>query len=330
MKNIRSCLYVGFCAFRKNVPAEVHQIVFLGLVTGSAGLFLSSASSRLSSVHHYLIPFILGSPYYFTYKCASVTASEITSETLSENLLLYPYDSILYHAGVQCKTCKLQKPARSKHCSVCKTCIARHDHHCAWVNNCLGRANYHWFLALLASLGILLVYGSLLSHGLLASILPIEKQSGFKAFLDRWSYAITRDPRVGGVGLLALLTSPLAWGLFGYHVYLVWAGMTTNETNKWRMLREDMAHGLVFKRERLSTVVQVNGTATIYEWPVIPHQEIVRMTDGRRPRQDTFDEAASVPNDWEHCWRLSQVENIFDLGFAENLREIFFGTKVQR
>jgi len=196
------------------------------------------------------------------------------------------------------------------------------------VNNCLGRANYHWFLALLASLGTLLVYGSLLAYGLLASILPTARQSGFKAFLNQWSYAISQDPRVGGVGLLALFTSPLAWGLFGYHVYLVWAGMTTNETNKWKMLREDMADGLVFKRERRCKAGLVHGDAIMYDWPVIPHQEIVRMIDGKRPTPDTFEETAGVWNGWEHCWKLSQLENVFDLGFAENLREIFFGTKV--
>jgi palmitoyltransferase len=52
--------------------------------------------------------------------------------------------------------------------------------------------------------------------------------------------------RCAGVGLLALLTWPLPLGLLVYHIYLIWAGMSTNESAKWADWRDDMADGVVF------------------------------------------------------------------------------------
>ena len=53
--------------------------------------------------------------------------------------------------------------------------------------------------------------------------------------------------RIGGVGLLCTLTAPLPAFMFGYHMYLLWAGMTTNESDKWEQLREDMRDGIVYR-----------------------------------------------------------------------------------
>lgn len=47
--------------------------------------------------------------------------------------------------------------------------------------------------------------------------------------------------------MLATMTCPLALGFLVYHIYLIWAGTTTNETAKWTDLREDILDGLVWK-----------------------------------------------------------------------------------
>ena len=48
------------------------------------------------------------------------------------------------------------------------------------------------------------------------------------------------------VGMLAASTFLLPLGLLAYHCYLIWAGMTTNESQKWADWRDDMVDGVVF------------------------------------------------------------------------------------
>ena len=104
------------------------------------------------------------------------------------------------------------------------------------VNNCVGRHNYRWFLLLLLSLATLLSYGTLLALILLAPEVRAQRirsgHNGPRAIIQRWGSAFVKDARIGGVGLLAAFTGPLAFGLLGYHVYLIWLGATTNETGK--------------------------------------------------------------------------------------------------
>jgi len=45
-----------------------------------------------------------------------------------------------------CRTCKTEKPMRSKHCSVLNRCVAEFDHFCPWCNNAVGSKNYMGFM----------------------------------------------------------------------------------------------------------------------------------------------------------------------------------------
>ena len=105
------------------------------------------------------------------------------------------------------------------------------------VNNCVGAANYRWFLSLLISLAILLVYGARLAVIILSPRVPDAGtwggHTGIIGLVERWGYVFARDARVGAIGLLASFMSPLAIGLLAYHIYLLWLGATTNETNKY-------------------------------------------------------------------------------------------------
>jgi len=267
-------------------------------------------------------------PYAFTYLCITSTAGIITTANHTEHMRNYPYDHTLYHPGQLCRTCRWVKPARSKHCSICRACIGRYDHHCVWINNCVTKDNLPWFLALLCSLVLVLLYGSFLAHLLLSPQIKAANQvSPSRSFLTRLSIVLAQNPGVGSVGLLAILSSPLAMGLLSYHIYLIWAGTTTNETQKWGDLKLDMTDGVVWKGQR--SVVYKDRSPSLRgieheqptSWPVSSDQVIVRTVDGRAPIFGPRQKTAESSNDWSRCWTLSEVENIYDLGFVDNLRD---------
>lgn len=322
--------------------------MFLVLLTGSAGLFLYNALYQLPLGLILPIPFILLPPYIFTYLCAACTSHYINPTNHAARLHDYPYDHVLFRPGTICHTCNLAKPARSKHCSLCGVCVAKCDHHCPWVANCLGRANYRYFLALLLSLGILQFYGAFLSYWILQPHLEVDTTASFITS-DYWSElgdAVVEAVNVGGlsiagVGLLAATTAALPLGLLAYHCYLIWAGMTTNETQKWADWRDDMADACVFRTTRekllahaslrshgdreadgaaqtgLAGDLGVTGEELHVSWPIRSEQVIVRTNDGKPPRgQEAL---------WTRIWSLSDVENLYDLGGWDNLMEILRG-----
>ena len=325
------------------------QILFLLVLTGSAVLFLWNGLQDLPTHLIIPIPILLGLPYLFTWLCVTDTAHHITPLNHSSRLRDYPFDHTLFYPGITCSTCQLEKPARSKHCSLCGTCIAMCDHHCPWINNCVGRGNYRYFLALLLSLGILEIYGAYLCYWILSPYLATHDTNAFftKVHFNDLIRRIVIAVNIGGlsiagVGMLATATAALPLGLLAYHCYLIWAGMTTNESSKWADLRDDMADGLAFKgnREALNTHNRLrkydrgggeyaNGHANpaLYQnevgeevyvsWPVSSDQIVTRTTDGRSPfAQEGL---------WERVWNLADVVNIYDLGGWDNFMEIMKG-----
>lgn len=214
--------------------------------------------------------------------------------------------------------------------------------------NCLGRANYVYFLAMILSLTILLFYGAYLSYVLLDRVLQesVPRRANgmigrhhwstgksWKQYVQLLGWAFTTDFRIGGVGMLALLTAPLAAGLFLYHVYLIWAGMTTNESFKWTEWKDDIADRLVYAREEGS---QEDGeeqksseVEPRVEWPKSCNQRLVISTDGRFPgfaSDAQVDEGRFESSRHNSRFRrvsgLHEVENIYDLGFRDNLRDV--------
>jgi palmitoyltransferase len=334
---------------------EKHPVVvifFLGLVTGSAALFIPAVWKDLPLVHKLLIPVLLPLPYLFTYLSAKRNNSTYINErNHAAQMRLYPYDRVLFYPGTTCSTCHFLKPARSKHCSICKTCVARMDHHCIWVNNCLGRGNYKWFLALLLSTAILIAYGAYLAYIVLSS----KAHRHYTKYESFYSYHGPSNPadwssyfsmklhhsltytsiyldvggiRASGVGLLALLTWPLPLGLLGYHIYLIWAGMTTNESAKWADWRDDMADGVVFLGRRREDTMQdewvpeEKGEEPPTTWPLQSRHILIQTMNGQPP-QNLPSRIASVADaeSFERVWSLSAVENVYDLGFWDNFME---------
>jgi palmitoyltransferase len=143
-----------------------------------------------------------------------------------------------------------------------------------------------------------------------------------------------------GVGLLAASTASLPTGLLLYHLYLIWAGMTTNESAKWTEWKEDMEDGYVFKAKKQhlrehnlargmnaqASQVGINGNPALS----VPDRDyyetrgrdttdyvLVRTNDGKPPRgQEQL---------WDRVWSLRDIDNIYDLGVVENFLEVLRG-----
>jgi hypothetical protein len=91
--------------------------------------------------------------------CSWTNPGTIKRSNVRNAVKRFPYDGVLFKKGEECRTCKIAKPARSKHCSLCETCVEKFDHHCIWVNRCVGYYNYRWFLAFLLTHAIICTYG---------------------------------------------------------------------------------------------------------------------------------------------------------------------------
>jgi hypothetical protein len=243
------------------------------------------------------------------------------------------------------------------------------DHHCIWVNNCLGRGNYKWFLALLLSTSILLAYGAYLAYYALSPMV-LKQYSKYESFYrykpkmgvnsKSWGgyfdrkmhyflmytslYLDVGGIRGSGVGLLALLTWELPLGLLTYHVYLIWAGMTTNESSKWADWRDDMAEGVVFLGQRREETMQQGGsvhpsslpspTSTFpgspsedeeppTTWPLESRHILIRTQSGQPPKSlPSRIQSVAKEDSFERVWNLAAVENVYDLGFWDNIVEV--------
>lgn len=114
----------------------------------------------IASYHKYIGTFIM-IICYISFLLASWSKPGVIKKTnLQKALQRFKYDGVLFKKGEECKTCKMQKPARSKHCRLCGVCVEKFDHHCIWVNNCVGYYNYRWFLLFLLTHAIICIYGT--------------------------------------------------------------------------------------------------------------------------------------------------------------------------
>lgn len=213
--------------------------------------------------------------------------------------------------------------------------------------NCVGANNYIYFLLLLLSLSVMLIYGTLLGYSLLhqtlLQLVPAEAQVAMKEwtmYFNIWAIVITADPRIGTVSLLMLMTAPLAVAFLAYHTYLIWAGATTNESAKWSGWKEDVADGYVFKAKR-SQVPGVPPSVDLGDrpWPVKSDQILV--TDNRPPMEgyilasdSNFAYYRREPNGpidprWTQPHAMKDLDNIYDMGFRDNLKDAV-GLSVRR
>ncbi|XWW98824.1 hypothetical protein V2A60_006827 [Cordyceps javanica] len=315
-------------------PADMMiQVFFMTMLVGGEYLFLPSAWSYIGWFTKMTALIAVALPYTFLYLACFSDPGFITPETHAYYMSLYPYDHALFHPGRYCKTCKLLKPARSKHCGICKRCIAKADHHCVFINLCVGYGNHHWFLLLLLSTAVLTSYGGLLGLSILSGVVKGRFPDwsvwppagyGLNNYLVAWSWAMQRDISLGATTLLAALTSPLVWALLFYTLYHVYCGTTTNESLKWSDMAEDMADGYAFTRPiRRGRQRDFGAEPSCSRWPVEPEMAVIATVDGQPPVVREGMPPLAGEGDWQRVWKLKNVENMYDLGFRDNLADIF-------
>jgi hypothetical protein len=108
--------------------------------------------------------------------------------------------------------------------------------------------------------------------------------------------------------------------------------MTTNESSKWADWRDDMSDGIVFLGRRKESTLRSSDsdkTSGVEEpattWPLESRHILVRTRDGQPPRTlPPSIQAVADESSFERVWSLAAVENVYDLGFADNLREALF------
>lgn len=205
-------------------------------------------------------------------------------------------------------------------------------------------------MGLLLSLSILEYYGAYLSWYILRPQLdfqiaaPLFSMAFVNHALDQLQKAVVLGGlSIAGVGLLAISTAALPLGLFAYHVYLIWAGTTTNESQKWSDWKEDMADGFGFIASRnevrlmsrpsaaddatnrvakadIASILGLDGTDAdepYVSWPVSSDQILVRTKDGMPP--------VGQERLWKRERKLANIDNIYDLGSIANFVEVLHG-----
>lgn len=112
----------------------------------------------------------------------------ITKENCEEYIKKFDdfYDDMTFKRKNECVTCKLIKPARSKHCKLCNRCVSVFDHHCPWIRSCVGEKNIHLFTKFIFSHMTFCFLKFLLSFYILMVLISNESKGLFIVNFDNW------------------------------------------------------------------------------------------------------------------------------------------------
>jgi len=333
---------VNYCCYK---PNPFMQILYLSLVLGGYLLFLRDALSHIPnpylSIYHRMIShlsvFVTISLFLM---CSKANPGKISKKNVSTFLKSFLFDNMLY-TSKRCRTCLIERPARSKHCSICGICVSRFDHHCPWINNCVGEYNLRYFLAFLFATASLCLYCFYLCFFILVSKLD-EANLFTKTFRNSHTGEFTTLPYlvllqysvvVGGtifsLGMFCGFISLVLYGFLGYHLWLVKQNITTNESYKWYDYRRCVSKYIIAEKELLEgeTDQQKTSAETRREKKSTTFEDKYTSTSGqvrnRRNENVEFNSTQDRPqyklDDKGHVL----IENKYDKGFFSNFYEVW-------
>ncbi|CAH1795546.1 unnamed protein product [Owenia fusiformis] len=167
----------------------------------------------------------------------------ITEKNVRGHVKYWGTDGLVYWENTQCATCKLPKPARSKHCSLCGHCVFKFDHHCIWTNSCLGGNNYRYFILFLLNNLFFFTYGTWMVMRALGGIIEHMHLWDVKYIDDNdqpqpMNYSILihhlfmKFPRMVFLAASGIFLD-IAVGIFTlFHIMLAFTNQTTNERHR--------------------------------------------------------------------------------------------------
>lgn len=241
----------------------------------------------------------------------------------NDSVITFPHDDLIFPLFRECETCKIEKPARSKHCSSCDRCILMFDHHCIWLNNDVAYYTFRWFLLFLVSVCLVFLYGAYLCAYSLNLYLSTSKELSSDVrhmffILKYWTiikYTTFSNEVSGILFLLCVLLFPLIGFFLGQVLHSVYLGVTTNEIAKWNYIEYLLEDHLLFKFQPSDNT----------------NPKFLFLSERRQNGIPIFLQLESgalfnsvVGGDLQEIKGWEQLDNIYDKGFMNNLMERLF------
>ena len=159
----------------------------------------------------------------------------------------YAYDNLYYTKNNECNSCKLIKPARSKHCKACDVCVEKFDHHCIWINNCVGKKNHKYFLFFLSIHTLMVTYGVIVGLLVFFSQMKVKNDlGGVKFYIEEtkkempatismhfYYFFSIEEESFGWIFVINIVLTVCLWYFLGQTILMIWNNETTNETYKY-------------------------------------------------------------------------------------------------